>query len=57
MGRYMTGVGEKGRVFTNLDPFVVARHVIGAQTDQLYASLVEFSLVDGSGAELGSADG
>jgi hypothetical protein len=50
-------VGKERQGGTNLDPFVVARDIVGAETDQLYVSLVEFSLVDGSGAELGGADG
>lgn len=42
---------------THLDPVIVARDIVGGETDKLYASLVEFTLVDGSGAELGSANG
>lgn len=47
----------KGRAGTHLDPFVVAVDIVGAKTDQLDVSLVEFALIDGSGAELGGADG
>lgn len=35
----------------------MAVDIVGAETDQLDVSLVEFALVDGSGAELGGADG